>query len=102
MSSPPRATTHDVFISYAHADSTAVGKLVAALTESNLKVWLDESEIPTFAVIAQRIAQGLAKSKAFLAYYSKTYPTRRACQYELTTAFLTAQTHGLNRLLVVN
>jgi len=95
---------YDVFVSYAHADCAAVGALVAALRAGGLKVWFDESEIPAFAAIAQRIAQGLAQSKAFLAYYSKTYPTRRGCQYELMTAFVAAQaaTRGLERLLVVN
>jgi tetratricopeptide (TPR) repeat protein len=97
-------TSHDVFISYAHADAAPVLELVSALKGANIRVWLDESEIPTFAAISQKIAQGLANAKAFLAYYSKTYPTRRACQYELTSAFVTAQAlhQGFARLLVVN
>jgi hypothetical protein len=44
------------------------------------------------------------RSKALLAYYSKTYPLRRACQWELTAAFLAAQTEGdpRRRVLVIN
>ena len=39
-----------------------------------------------------------------MAYYSKTYPLRRACQWELTAAFLAAQTEGdpRRRVLVIN
>jgi hypothetical protein len=39
-----------------------------------------------------------------LALYSTTYPTRRACQWELTAAFLAAQQEGdpRRRVLVVN
>ena len=47
---------------------------------------------------------GLAKSKALLAYYSKTYPLRRACQWELTAAYLAAQAEGdpRRRVLVIS
>jgi tetratricopeptide (TPR) repeat protein len=97
-------SSYDVFISYAHADFAAVTTLVSALKASDLRVWFDESEIETFASISERIASGLAQSKAFLAYYSKLYPARRPCQYELTAAFVAAQAadRGLERLLVVN
>jgi TIR domain/Tetratricopeptide repeat/NB-ARC domain len=95
---------YDVFISYAHVDSVAVKQLAGALVASGLRVWFDESDIPTFAGISQRVSQGLAQSRAFLAYYSKIYPTRRACQCELTAAFVAAQgaLGGFERLLVVN
>ena len=44
------------------------------------------------------------KSKSLLAYYSKTYPQRRACQWERTTAFLAGQSEGdpRRRVLVIN
>src|ERR1700735_242817 len=95
---------YDVFISYAHVDSAAVKQLVAALVARGLRVWFDESDIPTFAGISQRVAQGLTQSRAFLIYYSRIYPTRRACQCELTAAFVAAQaaSGGFGRLLVVH
>jgi uncharacterized protein (DUF2267 family) len=67
-------------------------------------VWFDAAEIDDFASITRAVTEGLAKSKALLAYYSKTYPLRRACQWELTAAFLAAQTEGdpRRRVLVIN
>ena len=69
-----------------------------------LRVWFDATEIDDFASITRAVTEGLAKSKALLAYYSKTYPLRRACQWELTAAFLAAQTEGnpRDRVLVIN
>jgi len=96
-------SSYDVFLSYAHADAAAVKELAAALKAGGVNVWLDESEIETFAAISERIARGLAQSKAFLAYYSKTYPKRRGCQYELTAAFVGAQaSQRFERLLTIN
>ena len=71
---------------------------------SGLRVWFDAKEINDFASITRAVTDGLAKSKALLAYYSKTYPLRRACQWELTAAFLAAQTEGdpRRRVLVIN
>ena len=45
-----------------------------------------------------------ARSRVLLAYYSQHYPTRRACQWELTAAFLAAQRLGdpRQRVLVIN
>ena len=63
------------------------------LTNARLRVWCDADEISDFASI-RAVTEGLAKSKALLAYYSNTYPLRRACQWELTVAFLAAQTEG--------
>jgi tetratricopeptide (TPR) repeat protein len=95
---------HDVFVSYAHADADAVSRLVEALENAGLRIWIDRTEIANFAAITRTIAEGLAQSKAFLAYYSRSYPTRTACQWELTAAFVAAHAHpdGLGRVLIVN
>ena len=94
----------DVFCSYSHADGEAVGRLVGALEARGLAVYLDREEILDFEGITGSIERGLARSKALLAYYSATYPTRRPCQWELTAAFLAAQRQGdpRRRVLVVN
>ncbi len=66
---------------------------------------MDESEIETFESISRAIEGGLAYSRALVAFYSREYPARRACQWELTAAFLAAQRAGVNprqRVLVVN
>jgi hypothetical protein len=94
----------DVFLSYTWADREAVTALAGALVEAHLRVFTDNPEIQTFDRITTRITGALASSKVLLAYYSATYPTRRACQWELTAAYLAAQRAGdpSQRVLVVN
>jgi hypothetical protein len=54
--------------------------------------------------ITNAVNVDLARSKALLAYYSQTYPLRRACQCELTAVFLARQCAGdpRKRVLIVN
>lgn len=94
----------DVFLSYAHADKAAVTALRDALVARNLRVWLDEDRIEPFTSISHSVEQGLGSSTALVAYYSNRYPKSRACQWELTAAFLAAQRIGdpRARVLVVN
>ncbi len=102
----------DVFVSYSHADTNQVLRLVGALRSVGLAVWHDQKEILAFNDIAERIRTGLARSKTLLAYYSASYSTRRACQWEMTAAYLaaaseTSQTTTVlervgRRVLVVN
>ncbi len=98
------AAEYDIFLSHAWADGERPQQIADALTKAGLRVWFDAAEINDFASITRAVTEGLAKSKALLAYYSKTYPLRRACQWELTAAFLAAQTEGdpRRRVLVVN
>ncbi len=95
---------YDVFVSHAWADGDRPREIAEALNAAGLRVWFDAREIADFASITRAVEQGLAKSKALLAYYSKAYPIRRACQWELTGAFLAAQQEGdpRRRVLVVN
>src|SRR4051812_29863116 len=95
---------YDVFLSHAWADGERPQQLADALTNAGLHVWFDANEINDFASITRAVTEGLAKSKALVAYYSKIYPLRRACQWELTAAFLAAQTDGdpRRRVLVLN
>jgi hypothetical protein len=96
--------SYDLFLSYAHADRAAVLPLRAALDAHGLRVYFDDEDIEDLASIKRSIERGLAHSKALVAYYSLTYPTRRACQWELTAAFLAAARHGdpSRRVLVFN
>jgi hypothetical protein len=95
---------YDVFLSHAWADGDRPQQIAAALAKAGLRVWFDAAEINDFASITHAVVEGLAKSKALLAYYSKAYPLRRACQWELTTAFLASQSEGdpRRRVLVVS
>lgn len=98
------AADYDIFVSHAWADGDRPRQIAAALTAAGVRVWFDAREINDFASITRAVTHGLAKSKALLAYYSKTYPLRRACQWELTAAFLAAQNEGdpRQRVLVIN
>jgi tetratricopeptide (TPR) repeat protein len=95
---------YDVFLSYAWADRAAIRPLAQALREHGLRVFVDDPEIEDFDRITSRITQSLAASRVLLAYYSRHYPTRRACQWELTAAYLAAQRAGdpSRRILVLN
>jgi len=96
--------TYDVFLSHAWADGERPQQIADALRAAGLQVWFDADEIDDFDSITNRVTDGLAKSKALVAYYSKKFPLRRACQWELTAAFLAAQTEGdpSRRVLVIN
>jgi len=86
--------TFDVFISYRRKDTSSIRPLVDALQSRGISVWFDQDVIDEFAPITQRIREGLANSKALLAWYSVDYPRSRPCQMELTAAFIAAQRDG--------
>lgn len=94
---------YDIFLSFTWADSVEVNALQDALEAAGLRVFRDK-EIQRFEGITERLDAALAESKVLLAYYSRRFPTRYACQWELTSAFLAAQRLGdpRRRVLVVN
>ncbi|HSV64658.1 MAG TPA: TIR domain-containing protein [Mycobacteriales bacterium] len=85
---------HDVFLSDARADLGAVLELEGALRAVGLRVFRDSECVDEFDGISPGIVAGLASSRVLLAYYSAVHPTRSACQWELTMAFLVAQREG--------
>ncbi|MBA0053719.1 toll/interleukin-1 receptor domain-containing protein [Streptomyces sp. AJS327] len=101
---PPAAATWDVFVSYSRSDAQRAGALASALRRCGLAVFLDDTAVEDFASITHTIAAGLGRSRALLALYSYDYPQRRACQWELTYAYLSGQREGdpRRRVLVVN
>ncbi|WP_329054466.1 TIR domain-containing protein [Amycolatopsis sp. NBC_01488] len=94
---------YDIFLSFTWADTVEVTALQDALEKAGLRVFRDK-DIHRFEGITERLDAALAESKVLLAYYSRRFPTRYACQWELTSAFLAAQRHGdpRRRVLVVN
>ncbi|MER5387355.1 toll/interleukin-1 receptor domain-containing protein, partial [Streptomyces sp. NPDC002688] len=94
----------EVFFSYPRADRAPVLPLVKALRAAGVGVFLDESGIDEFEGITDEIRSALAGARLFVAYYSATYPTRPACQWELLTAFRAAVALGRasERILVIN
>ena len=98
------AIGYDVFVSYPWEDRAAVLPLAQALRDHGLRVFVDDPETEDFTRITTTITKSLAASKVLLAYYSAAFPTRRACQWELTAAYLAAQRDGdpSHRILVLN
>jgi tetratricopeptide (TPR) repeat protein len=94
----------DVFLSFTWADADEVDLLQQALQDHGLTVFRDAHCISAFDGITDEIVAGLAGAKVLLAYYSTRYPTRHACQWELTAAFIAGQREGspIRRVLVVN
>jgi len=97
---------YDVFVSHTWSDKdlAAVRPLAQALREQGLRVFLDEQELHDFDRITTTITHSLAISKLLVALYSAAYPRSRACQWELTAAYLAAQHAGdpAQRIVVVN
>jgi tetratricopeptide (TPR) repeat protein len=98
------ADIFDVFISYWSGDADRISPLVEALERCGLRVWVDKQRVEDHASITREVREGIAQSKLLVVYYSKTYPTRRACQWELMAAFTAAQGQGspTDRILVIN
>jgi hypothetical protein len=98
------STEYDLFISYHRVDKEKVMPVYRALRDEGLKVWIDETDVSDYTSITRSIVDGLSRSKALLAYYSHTYPQRRACQWELTAAILASgqEADPTRRILVIN
>ena len=89
----------DLFLSYPHADKQAVLDLAEALRAEGLILWMDESNVGAFEHIHDRVASGIAGSRAVLAWYSQHYAASRPCQWELGAAYLYEDGE---RILVLN
>jgi tetratricopeptide (TPR) repeat protein len=85
------AASWDVFFSYRWHDLDCAQPLLDALALAGVRVWLDLTCIPDHESITAEIRHGLANSRAFLAFYSRTYPESKPCQQESTMAWLAAQ-----------
>lgn len=98
------AADWDVFVSYSRSDAQRVAALIPALESVGLRVFVDDTAVDDFASITATIAEALSRCRVLLAVYSADYPQRRACQWELTFAYLTGQAEGdpRRRILVIN
>jgi hypothetical protein len=69
-----------------------------------MRLWIDRSEVELFDDITRNIATGLAYAKTIVCFFSEGYAKSRACQWELTTAYIAAERAGLaqERVLIVN
>jgi hypothetical protein len=82
---------YDLFFSYRRHDLTRARPLLDAL---GLRVFRDETAIDEGASITREIREGIAGSKLLVAFYSSTYPLSGACQEELVSAWLAAESAG--------
>ncbi|WP_344568773.1 toll/interleukin-1 receptor domain-containing protein [Streptomyces axinellae] len=94
----------DVFFSYSRGDAERVRPSLEVLRGAGLKVFTDETGVAGFSGISRTIRTELARSYALLAFYSREYPEREACQWELTAAYLAGLAEGdpRARVMVVN
>ncbi len=98
--------TFDLFLSYRRLDAEALAPLLAALAAKRVRVWQDVNEVADFASIQRSVSTHLAQLRGLLVWYSASYNASRACQWELTSAYLAAQAEGAQgprqRILVLN
>ncbi|MEE1830902.1 tetratricopeptide repeat protein [Streptomyces sp. SP17KL33] len=94
---------HDVFLSFGGDDRVMAERIARELRNRGLSVFLDE-DIRTGQGVTATIERALAASRVLLVYYSAGYPSRYACQFELTAALLTGQREGnpAGRIVVIN
>jgi hypothetical protein len=95
----------DVFLGHASVDKAAgVRDFADRLEQHDLLVFVDERSIDEYDSITTEVENALAGSLAFVAWYSSVYPTRRACQLELRSAYVAAENARelLERVFVVN
>ncbi|MEV0455794.1 TIR domain-containing protein [Catellatospora methionotrophica] len=101
---PGKPSAYDVFLSLSGTDRGAVEPIVKALRGLGLEVFYDMDGIDESEGITAAIQQALHGARALVAYYSAAYPMRYACQFELTSAMLAAESRGgpQGRIIVIN
>ncbi|WP_329554049.1 tetratricopeptide repeat protein [Streptomyces sp. NBC_00696] len=94
---------YDVFLSFGGHDRAKAERIAQALRRRDLTVFLDKN-IRTGEGVSETIERALASSRTLLVYYSAGYPSRYACQFELTAALLAGQREGdpTGRVVVIN
>lgn len=99
--SPDSGPSYDVFLSFAGPDREQSRRLYEHMGKAGLRVFLDEYSIEIGESITREIQEGISSSKLFVAYYSRHFTNRHACQVELSSAYIAAQQSGNNERFVV-
>jgi TIR domain len=92
--SPITTPRWDIFFSHRTAHYSEVRPLVDALKDTGLKIWIDRESVRPFDSIDNRIKDGLALCRLLVAYYTRDYGRSRACQWELTSAYIAGEQEG--------
>ncbi|GAA2975069.1 TIR domain-containing protein [Actinokineospora diospyrosa] len=101
-SSPHAGPT--IFLSYTWSDQPHIARIDRALRRiPTIRVFRD-TDTARFDRITSTLAAEVDNASLFVVFYSRRYPTRYACQWELTRAFLAASAHGnpMRQILVIN
>ncbi len=93
---------YDIFFSYRRDDLSRAQPLLDALDSAGLRIWRNASPIDDGNAIAMDFRDGLASSKALVAFYSSAYSSSSACQKEFTSAWLAAGQFPHRRVRVIN
>lgn len=94
---------YDVYFSAADPEMESARALVEALSKRGLSIWWIENELAHADDISRSIAEGLARSRVFLALHSRAYAYRRTGQAELMAAVMAGRRDGdlTKRLLLL-
>jgi predicted ATPase len=86
-SPPDHGSTWDVFISYASADRDRVLRIVNALTQSGVRVWIDGSGLPAGVNYGPEIVAAIRESRAVLLGCSAAAFSSRIVRLEVALAW---------------
>jgi hypothetical protein len=77
-----------VFISYSHSDKEFVDKLVSALIQKHVHVWVDRLELRAGDSLIDRIQQAITSAGAMLVILSKASVASEWCRKELSVGLI--------------
>lgn len=78
--------SYNVFISYSSKDSSQASKIITALKSCDIKVWVDNKDLPPGEVIESTLFQGIEKSTVFLFLISPDSVESEWCNKEINYA----------------
>jgi TIR domain-containing protein len=92
---------HDLFVSYSRHDAPTVNQVASQLEQLGLRVWLDEVEIVAGDNIVERIQEGIASSRYFVAFLSNHYNRSLFAKEELAVAVMHLLSEGKRAVIPV-
>lgn len=78
--------SYNVFISYASKDSNQASNIITALKSCDIKVWVDNKDLPPGEMIEPTLFQGIEKSTVFLFLISPDSVESEWCNKEINYA----------------
>lgn len=78
--------SYTVFISYSSKDNNQASKIITALKSCDIKVWVDNKDLPPGEIIEPTLFQGIEKSTVFLFLISPDSVESEWCNKEINYA----------------